>query len=335
MNSVTHNLSRVKIAPPACALLVALATATGAQQPTFHTQSNVVTVPALVRDEHGQAVYGLQAADFLVQDDGVAQMIQMDEAAESEPISMVVALQTGRRAAREFHRMRGLAGMLTPIFALPGSQIALVEFDSTVTLAQNFSHDSVGADSALQHLEPGDGGAAILDAVHFSVRLLQASPKGHRRVLLLISETRDHGSHAAKIEDVVAAVGNSNVVVYALPFSPSWSQVLDTERGSNRDECRTTGDILSPLMMASQSMRKNTSKAIADMTGGEYELFSSRKTFERLMTDFTNHLHSRYLLSFEPKDPHPGLHEIRVQLKDPRKQTVLARTRYWAESAGQ
>ena len=227
--------------------------------------------------------------------------------------------------------MRGLAAMLEPIFAQPESRVALVEFDGAVNLAQNFSHDPTGITSALQQLEPGDGGAAILEAVRFSVRLFEESPRRHRHVLLLISETRDHGSHAAKIEKVVADVGNSTVVVRALPFSPSWSQVLDTERGSNRDEGRTSGDLLAPLMMASQAVRRNTPRAITSMTGGEYELFSSRKGFERLMTEFTNHLHSRYLLSFEPKDPHPGLHAIRVQLQDPGKRSVLARNGYWAE----
>jgi VWFA-related protein len=315
------------------ALAFVLVPPSSAQEPTFRARSNVVTVPVLVRDEHGQAVYGLNAADFVVQDDGVAQTVQMDEASESEAISMVVALQTGRRAFREFGRMQGLAAMLEPIFALPESRVALVEFDSAVNLAQNFGHDPAGITSALQHLEPGDGGAAILEAVQFSVRLLEESPQRHRRVLLLISETRDHGSRDAKIEKVVADVGNSNVVVYALPFSPSWSQVLDTERGSNRDEGRTSGDLLAPLMMASQSVRRNTPRAISTMTGGEYELFSSRKSFERLMTEFTNHLHSRYLMSFEPKDPHAGLHAIRVHLKDPGKGSVLARNSYWAEAA--
>jgi VWFA-related protein len=301
------------------------------QEPLFRARTNVVTVPVLVRDEHGQAVYGLQASNFVVQDDGVAQPVRLDEAADFEPISLVIALQTGRRASREFPRMRGLGSMLDPIFAQPESRVALVEFDSGVRLAQNFSHNSVGIASALEHLAPGDGGAAILDAVQFSVRLLEDSPQRHRRVLLLISETRDHGGNAATIEKAVADVGNSNVVVYALPFSPSWSQVLDTERGSNKDEWGASPNLLAPLIMASQAVRRNTPRAIAGMTGGEYELFSSRRTFERLMTEFTNHLHSRYLLSFEPKDPHPGLHAIRVQLKDPGKRSVLARTTYWAE----
>ena len=63
-------------------------------------------------------------------------------------------------------------------------------------------------------------------------------------------------------------------------------------------------------------MRKNVPSTIASMTGGEYELFATRKKFELRMTEFTNHLHSRYLLSFSPKSPHPGLHQIRVRLRD-------------------
>jgi hypothetical protein len=80
-----------------------------------------------------------------------------------------------------------------------------------------------------------------------------------------------------------------------------------------------------------QAMRKNVPSTVTSMTGGEYELFTTRKKFEVRMNDFTNHLHSRYLLSFAPKDPRPGLHQLRVRLKDPSKGTVLARTSYWAE----
>jgi hypothetical protein len=231
--------------------------------------------------------------------------------------------------------MRGLSSLLNPIFDQPESQVALVEFDSHVSLVRDFAHDSNQIDQALQKLESGDGGAAILDAVQFSVRLLDRTPEGHRRVLLLISETRDHGSHIANVKDVVAGVGSSNTVVYTLSFSPGLSQVLDTERGSNRDEWGNTPNLLAPLMMASQALRKDTAKAIAGMSGGVHEMFSSRKGFERLMTDFGNHLHSRYLLSFEPRNPHPGLHEIRVRLREPEKRTILARSSYWAEGTAQ
>ena len=65
------------------------------------------------------------------------------------------------------------------------------------------------------------------------------------------------------------------------------------------------------------------------------ELFATRKKFEVRMNDFTNHLHSRYLLSFAPKSPHLGLHQIRVRVKNAGDATVLARSTYWAEESPQ
>jgi hypothetical protein len=209
----------------------------------------------------------------------------------------------------------------------------LVEFDSHVNLVENFSEDENLIHQDLKNLQAGDNGAAIRDAIDFSISLLEKEPSDRQRILLLVSENRDHGSHVSKTDDVVAAIGNSNTVVYALSFSPSLSQVLDTEKGLNRDEAYWDAppDILGSLLMIRNSMKKNITKTIAAMTGGEYELFTSHKGFEDRMVDFNNHLHSRYVLSFAPQRPHPGLHQIRVRLKQPSPGvSVLARGSYWA-----
>ena len=68
------------------------------QDTTVRTQANVVLVPALVKDAQGSTVYGLQAKDFIVEDDGVEQPIRLDETPEGQPISLVIAIQRGRRA---------------------------------------------------------------------------------------------------------------------------------------------------------------------------------------------------------------------------------------------
>jgi hypothetical protein len=205
-------------------------------------------------------------------------------------------------------------------------------FDSKLNLSRDFTNDGDRIEEDLKNLQPGDSGAAILDAVSYSLKLLARQPENRQRVLLLISETRDHGSHFAKLDDVISLVGVTNTAVYALPFSPSLSQVLDTERGSNPDEAHWNAppDIQGAVVMARNALKKNMPKAIAAMTGGEYELFSSRKGFETRMNSFSNHLHNRYLLSFEPRTPRPGLHQIRVRLKDSAPGTVIFRTNYWA-----
>jgi len=316
--------------------LLVFGPAAAQQEPTFSAESNVVVVPTLVMDTKGNAVYGLKARDFIIEDDGVEQVSHLDEAAEAQPVSVVVAIQCGRRAAREFARMRGLSSMLQPVLSAPNTEAALLFFDSTLTLAHDFTNDSDVIEKDLKQLQPGDDGARILDAVAYSLKLLNKLPEGRQRVLLLISETRDHGSHFAKLDDVMTLAGTTSTAIYALPFSPSISSVLDTERGSNKDERQPTPDLLAPLSMARQAMRKNIPKAIASMTGGEYELFSSRKGFETGMNTFANHLHSRYVLSFQPKNPRPGLHQIRVRLRESApNHTVLSRTNYWAGESSQ
>src|ERR1700676_4397923 len=129
--------------------------------------------------------------------------------------------------------MQGLKSMLDPLFALGTARAAVVEFDSQVELTRNFTQDASLMNDDLTNLQPGDGGAVILDAVDYSVTLLKKEPEDRLRVLLLISETRDHGSHG-KIEDTVAAIGQSNAVMYALAFSPALSNILDTGRGTNK-----------------------------------------------------------------------------------------------------
>lgn len=329
-----HLTNMVRAGFQLLALLLVFTSATAQEEPGFTSQANLVPVPTLVRDESGSAVYGLHEKDFILEDDGVEQAFHLDETAEPQPISLVVAVQTGRRASREFGRMMGLGSMLDPVLSDPNNEAAVVFFDSKLTLARDFTNNGNLVESALKDPQSGDGGAAILDAVAYSVRLLARCLQGRQRVLLLISETRDHGSRFAKIDDVVRLIGETNTSVYALPFSPYASQQLDVVRGANREEWSPVMDIQEKLAVARQAIRKNTPKTLAAMTGGEYELFTSRKGFETDMTSFANHLHSRYLLSFQPRQPHPGLHQTRVRLRNPGKETVLFRSSYWVAEKG-
>ncbi len=216
------------------------------------------------------------------------------------------------------------------------ANVAIVSFDSHINEIQNFSSDEALVSRKFHELAPGDGGAVIVDAVDYGLKLLDTTPKDRQRVLLLVSETRDHGSRK-KAEDVLRELGSSNAVVYALTFSPSKSNVLDTLRGNDNPDLHPEQteehegpDLLAPLVLAAQSVRKNAAKTITSMTGGEYAQFATGKSFNRDMTEFSNHLYARYLLSFAPSKPHPGLHQLRVRLKQPQNATVLARDSYWA-----
>ena len=99
------------------------------------------------------------------------------------------------------------------------------------------------------------------------------------------------------------------------------------------------GLLLPPLALAKAAveagisgLRRNVPETIADLTGGEYYTFKNPKTISRDLEAIANHVPNRYILSFQPKSPHPGLHALSVHLKNYNNVEILARTSYWADS---
>ncbi|PWT84729.1 MAG: hypothetical protein C5B58_04240 [Acidobacteria bacterium] len=99
-------------------IFLALLSAAFGQETTLRTRANLVLLPTLVKDSQGSIVYRLQAKDFIVEDDGVEQPARLDETPEGQPISLVLAIQKGRRASYDFPRMEGLRAMLSPLFEM-------------------------------------------------------------------------------------------------------------------------------------------------------------------------------------------------------------------------
>jgi hypothetical protein len=67
-------------------LLLLLSEASAQQAPNLRVQSNVVVVPALVKDAEGHVVYGLTQDDFVIEEDGVKQAARLDESARSSRV---------------------------------------------------------------------------------------------------------------------------------------------------------------------------------------------------------------------------------------------------------
>ena len=78
-------------------------------------------------------------------------------------------------------------------------------------------------------------------------------------------------------------------------------------------------------------MRKNVPETVAQLTGGEYSSFKDKRGIERYLLTLGNHIPNRYVLSFQPQAPHPGLHAIDLQLKDNPSFRISFRTSYWAD----
>ncbi len=81
------------------------------------------------------------------------------------------------------------------------------------------------------------------------------------------------------------------------------------------------------------SLVKNVPATVARLTGGEYFKLGSERNLEYDLAAIGNHLPNRYILSFHPQAPHPGLHVLTLKLPDYEGLQVTARTSYWAEAS--
>jgi len=183
-------------------------------------RSNLVVVPALVRNRSNQLVYTLKAEDFLLTDNGVEQSLRLEEDTGDQPIALVVCVETGGSGSKHLYDYRNLTAMLETLVVGVEHQVAVVGFDSTATVLHGFTPRLDFIANSLNEIDPGDEGAAILDGLATSIDLLRKQPANYRRAVLLISETIDQGSHT-KLEDAVRAVSDTNTVIYSIAFSSS------------------------------------------------------------------------------------------------------------------
>ena len=311
-------------------LILPAASAGQAGEPTIHVETSEVLVPTLVEAPKGEILYGLGPKDFQLTDNGVPQELHVDDDLDSEPVAIVIAVEKGRMAQLEFSKIDRMASLIDLFLGDGQSEAALVSFDSKPWTVAGFTRDSNVIGQGLKRLQPGDGGAAIFDTVAYSVNLLEEQPENYRRVLLLISETRDHGSRQVDPQGLVEKIGSSNTLVLSVSFSPSKALLLNDLK--NGGQTAGMADLLTPLIMAVQAVRRNAAREIAVMSGGEYAPFTTERAFEDRIQEVAKHARNRYLLSFHPTSATPGLHTLDVRLTQDYQARVVARTSYWAES---
>jgi VWFA-related protein len=292
------------------------------QEITIRSSSTVVLVPTLVTDPAGKPVYGLRAEDFIVEDNGIVQPVRIDETLETQPISLVLAIETSQDASAELEKIQRLGSLIDPIVGDGKGEVAVVTFDSEPRLAQDFTSDSSRVTKVLKGLKPSGGDAAILDTISFCARRLAARPKDHRKILLIISETRDHGSKIP-VGDVIRQLEASNTIVYSSTYSP----VLDSLWATPTSD---TPNFLNLFKLLVEKAKDNTPQTLSQVSGGEYLPFKSEKAFEDRMTEISNHVFNAYLLSYQPKHLEPGQHMLRVRLKFASDAKLYTRSGYWA-----
>jgi VWFA-related protein len=340
---------------------VALVVPLGAQQqePSSEEEFRVrvkvelVTAPLVVQDGRGDFVYDLRRDEVSVYDNGVPQQIATFELA-SEPISLVIVVDTSQRVAPLLDRVRKSGILFTSYILGQFGEAALVTFADDVSLRQDFTSDHDKVIQAVSDIKPGGSDAHLADALTRAVDMLLERPEGRRRVIVAITEPDDRGSrapigiplrHAQLAEISVYTLGLSPTQadlmrrpeesptrptqfppgVYGTPPLPGQVQTPTTE--TNRELARV--DLLNAirtLVTTLQHTRKDDALELyAQGTGGLHYSPWRRSNFEDSLNQIGQDLHNQYLVSYRPSNrEHLGFHHIEVRVSRP---GVTVRTR--------
>ncbi|HEX5235860.1 MAG TPA: VWA domain-containing protein [Silvibacterium sp.] len=331
--------------------------------PTLTVRSTLVEVPALVTTKDAHVVFTLTANDFLLTDDGVPQHLNLVDDTDSQPLALVIVVETGGAGARHLADYQNLDPILDGLIGNVEHRVALVAFDSTPRLLLPFIANTGDAASQLENLYPGDQGAAILDALAFAVGLLRDQPTRYRRAILLLSETIDQGS-TTTLTDALRLISDTNTAMYSFGFSSTRSAVsheaskfngttpgpahgcfsregADAEyKGHYSAQVLDCISQLAPpvrlatmaFLAARSSLRTNTAESIAQLTGGEFFHFRDARSLQRGLIAVSRDVPNAYVLSFHPTAPTPGMHALHLELKDRSDLRIKSRSEYWIDS---
>jgi Ca-activated chloride channel family protein len=283
-------------------LLAALGAA--AQQPTFKSDTAVVSIFATVTDRDNRLVPDLTRDDFEVLDDDKPQPLVIFEN-ETRPITVVLMLDTSGSMTGNLKLLRDAAEQFL-IRLLPEDRAQVGAFNDRVEMSGEFTGNRDELVAAMRDLDFGNG-TRLYDAAALSLDEL-VGVEG-RRVLVLISDGEDTSSRTG-FRTVMDRARAEEVMVYAIGLASDYFDGVRMVRS------RPDGAL----------------RRLAEETGGGY--FELKRTSE-LAPTFTRvlqELHSQYVLGFAPTRLDGRVHRLAIRVRNP-GMTARARRSYVAGGA--
>jgi len=319
----------------------------------FSISTHVIVAPVIVTDHQGNIIDGLQPSQFHLFDNGKEQNIHVD--VTFEPISLVIAMECSTRVDSILKQMKAVGSLVQEIIGTSG-EAAVVKFDSRITPVQDFTNDTDKIKAAIDKINAGSSGTRLADAVDKGVEMLRHRPSNNRKVILLISETRDEGSEA-RIKQVALDATFRNVQVFCVDITQL--AVRLTERPPdpgpvNMDPTTMNAPLGIPNTPTTMAQNygmgnraqfvpvlkeiytdtkgifiKDPAKQLTLQTGGEHFYFLKKKGLEDAVARIGEELHSQYLVTYSANNSgDPGFHTIEVTID---RSALIAKTRpgYW------
>jgi VWFA-related protein len=312
---------------------------------------NVVIAPTIVTDGNGRIVNGLQPHDFILKDNDKLQDIKVD--VSFQPIDVALVLQADAVTEEVLPKVKKIGPLLENLVIGEQGAVAVIAFDHRIRVMQDFTSDGAKIKTALEKINAGSSSARQWDAVNDAARMLSKRDKNRRRIILLISETRDKGSEGRGRETLLA-VEFANVQVYTINMSRFINTLLAKTPVPRPDpippsarhmpaggsatpttmaQYQGTGNVLPAFVEVFRQVKavfiSNPAEVLTKFTGGEEFGFVSQHALEDAISKIGEELHSQYMISYNPNNKvEGGWHTIKVEVRRPGLK-VRTRPGYW------
>ena len=314
-----------------------------------------VMAPVTVFDQNGNLMDSLQPSQFHLYDNGREQDIHVSS--EILPISLVIAIEASYRDDAVLKQIHKVGSLIEPLITGGSGEAAVIAFDHNIRTLQDFTSDAQKIKDSIAKVTSGSSSARMVDAVDQAILMLRHRPANRRRIILLISETRDKGSFARGRQTLIA-LQLSNVSFYAvdisqlarrfteqaepprpdpiapearnLPMGANTPLAVDqaTGRGNSADFVPALKEIYTD---AKGVFIRNPIQVFTKGTGGAQYSFIKQRGLEDAIEKIGTEIHTQYILTYSPNKEtaiEGGYHHLEVEVDYPR---ARARTRpgYW------
>ena len=231
------------------------------------TEVTSVLVDAAVYDKTGRPVRGLEAADFVLQEDHKLQKPDM-VAQEAIPTTFAVLVDSSHSMWRNLDFVQAAAGRLAA-YLRPRDRVVVAPFALGLEALTGPTNDRQTIAEAVRAIT-AEGGTALRDSLIELADRLSNTPG--RRVIVLITDGYDENSKSS-LADAIAAVKKQGITVY----------------------CVGIGGVAGISMKGHDEL-----KEMAEATGGKWFFPRRPDELPYVYDDLASDAQMRYLISYTP-----------------------------------
>jgi VWFA-related protein len=305
------------------------------QEPTIRVDVRLQQVVTTVRDQSGAIVRGLQADDFILEEDGVVQKIAHFSGDSEEPISVGILIDNtvsmGTMPGGTISAVTAASGLARLLLQRmkPNDETVLMSFDRKFRVDQTFTKDRVKLEESLIRLinEPRQTGTNIIDALPLALSEMRKASL-RKRGLIVMTDAYFGGD----LSDVAKRVRQAEIPIFAFAIRGASPGLQYPPGYPCTASCHQFGT-LPPPPSGSRGMADLTHPFL-DMltkeTGGRAVVFEMhlRDTLMRVdsaLAEIAAELRGQYTLGYYPSGDSKTGSQIRVRTRRPTNRVFIRR----------